>query len=709
MALQRFVCVLLLVCCLLHTSAQQPKGAIPQTQSNLNALPNTHALIIGISKYKDKGIPTLRFADKDAQAFQDYLIQLGVDSNQIHLLTNESATYINIMLELDDIATQRAKPGDRVYIYFSGHGDVESRVITNDAYLLPYDAPSKVYAISALKIQTLQSYISTLSSNGVQVIVITDACHSGNLAGGAEGLSNLTQVLKANWKDEVKLLSCQPGEISLEGKQWGDGRGLFSYELINGLSGGADKNKDGNVTLGELNLYLSDRVSEQASPVPQFPIVMGNMQLMVSSVNSKMLATQQKKQNPIELSSIQLKGLEDGILKGTSDSTRYYYSLYKIYLDSNKLYYKNNRPNAYMYYERIPDSVNTLLLKSIMKRNMAAKAFQNIEEFCKHIINNNWDSIRYHPGSTYILRKNYDTEKLKSLGLYANVVFAEQYYTTSDMSKMDVGMLQDGLNSDPNSALLYLLKGWNYGYRKLYDSSGWAFETAIRISPQFLTPYWNRGRAYVVEKKYHDAIQFEKSYINVDSMFSFVNFAKIIFYYSELYRTDTTQKSYIDSINVHLNHAEAFVNRHPEIVKSYTHYLMGMSGIRYACVLTGQHERALSLYQRMLDLGPDFYRYDDVLFELGEMYYSSSLFTKALSYYKQVRVDDLRKANKHFYQAKCYAQLKDSKNTLKCLEQAINTGFKNTEAIEKMEEFTFLHKDKTFMKLIKTHQEKNNK
>ena len=241
-------------------SAQATRGLSMQANATQKPEGKTYALIVGISKYKNPAIPQLQYADKDAEAFRDYLISTGVDSNNIALLTNERASYAETIMALDEICTQKAKSGDKVFFYFSGHGDVESHVVTNVGYLLTYDAPKTVYAISAINIRTLQDYISTLSANGIEAIVITDACHSGNLAGGTEGLKNIQTVLGNKWKDEIKILSCQPGELSLEGKQWGGGRGLFSYELINGMAGMADKNKDGKVNLRELSLYLMEKV-----------------------------------------------------------------------------------------------------------------------------------------------------------------------------------------------------------------------------------------------------------------------------------------------------------------------------------------------------------------------------------------------------------------------------------------------------------------
>ena len=57
-----------------YPQTNSPKGAPP---INANEKPleikNTYAVVVGISDYQDPGIPDLRFADKDAEAFANYL------------------------------------------------------------------------------------------------------------------------------------------------------------------------------------------------------------------------------------------------------------------------------------------------------------------------------------------------------------------------------------------------------------------------------------------------------------------------------------------------------------------------------------------------------------------------------------------------------------------------------------------------------------
>ncbi|MBK6996745.1 MAG: hypothetical protein IPH31_18130 [Lewinellaceae bacterium] len=69
----------------------------------------------------------------------------------------------------------------------------------------------------------LKDVVTTLSTeNKARVLIITDACRSGKLAGNSIGGAQLTsQNLAQQFANEIKILSCQPNEYSLEGEQWG--------------------------------------------------------------------------------------------------------------------------------------------------------------------------------------------------------------------------------------------------------------------------------------------------------------------------------------------------------------------------------------------------------------------------------------------------------------------------------------------------------
>ena len=358
----------------------QQKGATPisKIQINENQSKNTYAVVVGISDYQDPGIPDLRFADKDAEAFANYLKSKAggnLDADHLKVLLNEKATVAQFAMALDWLM-EVVEENDQVILYFSGHGDVEKKTITQPGYLLCWDAPSRVYlAGGALALPMFQDIITTLSAqNKAKVVVITDACRSGKLAGSSVGGSQITGAnLAKQYANEIKILSCQPNEYSIEGEQWGGGRGAFSYHLIDALYGMADNNNDLIVNLQEAGRYIEDHVSAEVAPISQLPMVLGNRSDALSKVDSKMLASLKSgKSNQMSfLSSIDSRGMEADVLAMADTSIRLTYRLFKQAL-KNKVFLEPVNACAETYYTQLINEPGLERLHSTIRRNYAA-------------------------------------------------------------------------------------------------------------------------------------------------------------------------------------------------------------------------------------------------------------------------------------------------------------------------------------------------
>lgn len=229
---------------------------------NQNMYAKTYAVVIGISQYENVGIKTLNFAHKDAEAFASFLKSKNggnVPDSNIIFLKNEDATFASIYNAMDWLL-EVCKPNDLVYFYFSGHGDMENNTIFKLGFLISYNTPPNNYINNAVRIEDLNYYANTLSvKTKAKVILITDACHSGNI--NINNFGNqvlLNKQLETIQNNEIRLASCKVDEVSVEDAKWGGGRGVFSYYLINGLNGKADKTQDGKITLKELNTYLQN-------------------------------------------------------------------------------------------------------------------------------------------------------------------------------------------------------------------------------------------------------------------------------------------------------------------------------------------------------------------------------------------------------------------------------------------------------------------
>ncbi len=368
-------------------SAQSEKSATPLSPArSLTRSPAaTRAVVVGISNYQDKGIPDLQYAHRDAQAFADWLKSPAggsVPEDNIQLLTNENATNSNILVRLYALMTN-CQEGDRVVIYFSGHGDVDSRTISRNGFLLAYDTNASAYLVGGVKLGDLQDIVSTLSRiNKTSVLVITDACHSGKLAGSEIGGTAVTaQALAKQFAEEVKIMSCQPAEYSLEGIQWGGGRGLFSYYLLHGLTGFADNDGDGVVNLFEIQRYLEDKVSAEAGR-HQFPMTVGERLTPVAHVDPPALAAlveEMKKAGTGDLKPYAMKGLEDDVLAKADSVTRSQYAEFKNALAAKNLLEPADHC-AKDLFQKLSENAQVAPLQQLMRHNLAVAFLDAVQQ-----------------------------------------------------------------------------------------------------------------------------------------------------------------------------------------------------------------------------------------------------------------------------------------------------------------------------------------
>lgn len=253
----------------------------------------TYALVIGISKYQDDRTRKLQYADKDAIEFVKFLRSPNggsIDSTNLTLLINEEATVSNIYTA-KRLIEEKIQENDRFYFYFSGHGDVENSIYEL-GFLIAYDTPYGNYLNNAVRIEDINNMANTLSIlKGAQIILITDACKAGKLAGSEnKGKLLVGKQLTQVENNEVRIASCEPDQESWEHKNWGGGRGAFSYHLINGLNGAADAGKkNGIITLKEIQNYLQNTVPndvEDKYEEEQDPVIDGKMRMKLSLVKT---------------------------------------------------------------------------------------------------------------------------------------------------------------------------------------------------------------------------------------------------------------------------------------------------------------------------------------------------------------------------------------------------------------------------------------
>ena len=241
--------------------------------------PDAFAVIIGIDIYRDPQIPDLRYARKDAEAIYQVLTDPAVGRihpDNVITLLDADATERSIRSALGTKLPRRSSEHSTICIYYAGHGapviDTDARRHSADSIekcLVPHDADADDLQASAISMDAIQQYFSRLDAR--QVVCFFDTCYSG-AAGGRSFERDSFRTRTATLSDEqfdrlagegrVIMTACEKNEVSLESVE--KGHGVFTYYLVRGLRGEADRDQDGRVTVDELYDYVYHHVGREA-------------------------------------------------------------------------------------------------------------------------------------------------------------------------------------------------------------------------------------------------------------------------------------------------------------------------------------------------------------------------------------------------------------------------------------------------------------
>lgn len=306
------ILILIAITCLVLVAAT-PDSAISEKQ----------ALLIGISKYQNMPDENLDGPVHDVRQLKKTLINLhGYPEKNISVLLNEQASKTNILGSIKELV-HNTRPGNEVFIYFSGHGT--SRYDSEINLPLPHSTGALVPAdfsfagketdselVSALIVgkRDLKPILKRLDQK-CKVLAVFDTCYSGQSVRSLEGIESKVKnrffPLRGMSKDNGIDID-EPGlgefgentrpiepypyrnlfylaassayepakdiqEENLQQIQTVDGRphGVFSDALLRVLMGRveADTNNDGQISGLELYKAVRSKVKERFRQTPQ--------------------------------------------------------------------------------------------------------------------------------------------------------------------------------------------------------------------------------------------------------------------------------------------------------------------------------------------------------------------------------------------------------------------------------------------------------
>lgn len=522
----RILTILLLLIALLPEAKAQPneRGGVTRADTVI-AGGNTYAIIIGISDYKL--VPDLQYAHKDAQSFEDFLLSEAggkVPRANIETFLNEQAVRSNVGDAISVIA-RKAKPGDRVWFFFAGHGDMEDLTQIENGLLLLHNSPNGNYFgmnDDVLEILDLKRYLSPLAQKGIEMIFIVDACHSGNLNGGVQGVQQTASALASSWGREYKILSCQPNQLSLESAEWGGGRGLFSIQMEEGIKGLADTDNDGRITMFELQSYIQANVAK-FSEYKQIPLITGDLSKSFFKVNPATLANLKKEKalNYPMLAKANTKGIEDKYVDSLSPEGKKIWFSYKENISKKQLIWPkdtNALRDYRLFVKRFPDNQ----LVPIMRRNLASALNSRFDSIVSPLLRGEtsystrdicyYAAVELDSCMNLLGDQHYMYQNLKARKLYMDAMSDtwalgenEYNYTWRSTVERATRLLEESFRLEPNASYTLFALGLHYYYLYEYEKANTAFSKYLELRPYDVFAKQSLGFMYLKLKQFDKA------------------------------------------------------------------------------------------------------------------------------------------------------------------------------------------------------------
>ncbi len=254
---------------------------LPERNFNFSILDEPgkrYSVIIGINEYKNDGIASLSVAKNDAQAIYELITNPnvgGFPKENVILLTDDQASKESILKIIGEWLPDQIKSDDLVMIFYAGHGGVETDLTGEEPdgkrkYIIPYDAnPDNLFS-TAIANSEITTMLERIQSN--KMIFLIDCCYSGGVTTGKEIIRSVSppsaKIQTDVYNDfsgsgRAVISASLPDQVSFELSNLN--HGVFTYSLLKAMSGEADLNNDGLITLiSEIYPFLASQVTTMA-------------------------------------------------------------------------------------------------------------------------------------------------------------------------------------------------------------------------------------------------------------------------------------------------------------------------------------------------------------------------------------------------------------------------------------------------------------
>lgn len=161
--------------------------------------PGNHALIITVSGYERSPLPGVKIDRENAQRIA---LKLGVELSNIHHISEQEFTVAQFAQHIE-LLNRRVNTGDKLFIYFSGHGTRYFNTNTKNCEEGLVTQDMRVISNSAFK-----SALKPIAAKTSKTLILLDSCHSGGVASYATGARSVLAEFSPKFSDEASHQEC---------------------------------------------------------------------------------------------------------------------------------------------------------------------------------------------------------------------------------------------------------------------------------------------------------------------------------------------------------------------------------------------------------------------------------------------------------------------------------------------------------------------
>src|SRR6185436_2501597 len=211
--------------------------------------PKAVGIAIGIGQFRENAMPRVKYAQQDADTVAKYWSAVGgIPAERIRRLFETFEEWL----------PRQADATTVVYVFIAGRGLVDPA--TGAVSVIPFDGT----ATSSARLYSLRRLQESLSKLPVQrSIVMVDLSLEHLPVQNGAGPAAPMWPQEEQGKERVMWMVGNRAVQEAHHFDLGH-HGLFAYQLLKGLGGAADVDKDGTILAGELCVYARGQVAKMA-------------------------------------------------------------------------------------------------------------------------------------------------------------------------------------------------------------------------------------------------------------------------------------------------------------------------------------------------------------------------------------------------------------------------------------------------------------